>query len=111
MMLATLDRLAFLGGSLRGLAGLDPDRRRRYLAGWRDLGFAVSDRLWAGLVRLTGTLTYMSPATWPGIGFPGPWHGRLDVGLGLRNERPLAANPNPNWDAPSPRREERSHGT
>ncbi|MEB3329543.1 MAG: hypothetical protein VKQ33_09960 [Candidatus Sericytochromatia bacterium] len=110
LMLETLDRLAFLGGSLRGLAGLDPTRRRRYLTGWRDLGLAASDRLWAGLVRLTGTLTYMSPTTWPGIGFPGPWVGRLDVGLGLRNERPLSANPNPSWDAPHPLAQEPPHG-
>jgi hypothetical protein len=99
-MLVALDRLAVLRGSLRGLAGLDDAGRRRYLFGWRDAGLSQADQLWAGLVRLTGTLTYMSPATWPGIGFPGPWHGRLDVGVGLHHERPLAANPNPNWDAP-----------
>lgn len=101
-LLDVLDRMAFLGGSLRGVAGLDVARRRRYLFGWRDAGLAEADRLWAGLVRLTGTFTYMSPATWPGIGYPGPWYGRLDVGVGLRHDRPLAANPNPSWDSPHP---------
>ncbi|MEB3196326.1 MAG: hypothetical protein VKP62_03895 [Candidatus Sericytochromatia bacterium] len=106
LLVDTLDRFSWLSGRSGSLSSWPQVQRERYLAGWRDAPLALSARAWAGLVRLTGTLTYMSPASWPAIQFPGPWYGRLDVGVGLDHRRVLGANPNPHWDRPYPRQPE-----
>ena len=95
-LLDAIEDLTWTTGRLRPFTALSPAERVAYLAAWRDGPLALQRRAFAGLVRLTGMLTYMKPETWPAIAYPGPWIGRFDFGLGLDNLGPLAASPNPN---------------
>ena len=95
-LLDAIEDLTWTTGRLAPFSALDPAARVAYLGAWRDGPLALQRRAFAGLVRLTGMLTYMKPEAWPAIAYPGPWVGRFDFGMGIGNQGPLAASPNPN---------------
>ena len=95
-MLDTLEDLPFLAGSFKPFTTMTPDEQDAYLANWQTSNLGVKRQAFVGLNRLAQMIYYMDARSWPAIGFPGAWVGRLDVGLGLDNQGALAANPNPN---------------
>ncbi|MDB5097103.1 MAG: putative oxidoreductase [Cyanobacteria bacterium RYN_339] len=95
-LLGTFEDYTFLAGRFKPFTMMTPAEQDAYLANWLDSGLGVKRQAGVGLVRLASMLYYMDPGAWPGIRYPGPWVGRIDVGLGLDNQGPMAANPNPN---------------
>ncbi len=95
-LLDALGSLTWTTFRFQPFSALAPADQAAYLASWRDAPFAIQRRGFAAVARLTGMLTYMQPASWEAIGFPGPWLGRVDIGLGLDGQGAMAASPNPN---------------
>lgn len=95
-LLDGLESLTWTTGRLRPFSALAPADQAAYLAAWRDSPLAIQRRGFAAIARMTGTLSYMQPASWEAIGFPGPWIGRIDIGLGADNQGAMATSPNPN---------------
>ena len=94
-LLDTLEQWPVLGGSFTRFTAMAPEAQDAYLRNWQTSSVGTKRQAFVGLNRLAQMVTYMDPATWQGIGFDGPWVGRIDVGLGLDNQGELAANPNP----------------
>lgn len=94
-LLDTLETMPWLAGRFTPFTRMGPEAQDAYLANWMGSGIGMKRQALAGLDRLVQTIYYMDPRSWEAIHFPGPWVGRLDVGLGLDNQGPLAANPNP----------------
>lgn len=95
-LLGAWEDYTFLAGRFGPFTAMAPAEQDAYFANWLESGLGMKRQAAVGLNRLAAMLYYMDPRAWPAIGYPGPWVGRLDVGLGLDNQGPLAANPNPN---------------
>jgi hypothetical protein len=99
-LLDTFEDDPWLAGSWKPFTQMTPQEQDSYLNNWMTSSLGVKRQAFVGLNRLVQMVYFMDPRSWPDIGYDGPWVGRLDVGLGLDNQGPLAANPNPNVFAP-----------
>lgn len=95
-LLDTIEDQTWLALRLTPFTAMTPAEQDAYLATWRDSPVGLMRQAFVGLNRIAGMLSYMAPGSWPAIGYPGPWIGRVDLGLGPDNQGALAANPNPN---------------
>jgi hypothetical protein len=95
-LLDTFEDYTFLAGRFKPFTTMTAQEQDAYIANWLDSSLGVKRQAGVGLTRLAAMLYYMDPRAWPALHYPGPWVGRLDVGLGVDNQGPLAANPNPN---------------
>lgn len=59
--------------------------RQATLGGWEHSRLAIKRLGFQGLKKVISGVFYMQPESWPEIGYPGPWIGRIDVGTGLDN--------------------------
>ncbi len=80
LLLSLLEHGTLLfGHSLSRMSRLDLEDRRVYLAGWGDSGLNVRR---SGFIALKGLLAFYyfaHPATWPAIGYDGPWMDRFEI--------------------------------
>lgn len=94
-LLNSLEDLTWLNLRFRPFTALDADEQAAYLRSWERSALGLQRQGFVALSKLTAMLFYSDPASWPQIGYPGPWIGRYDFGQGIDNQGDLAANPNP----------------
>ncbi|MNX10450.1 hypothetical protein D3C86_401930 [compost metagenome] len=94
-LLNTLEDLTWLNLRFQPFTMLDDDAQAAYLRSWERSSLGLQRQAFVALSKITAMLFYADPASWPQIGYPGPWIGRYDFGQGLANQGDLAANPNP----------------
>jgi hypothetical protein len=94
-LLDVFEDLSYANWHLTPFTTLDASAQDTYLKSWQ-IGFVLQRQGFVGLNRLASMIFYMDERSWKQIGFSGPWVGKRDVGLGLDNQGPMAANPNPN---------------
>lgn len=72
-----------------------PAEQDAILRAWSAAPLWPARQGFTALNKLVATLFYMDPRSWDVLGFAGPWIGRIDMGLGLDNQGPMAAPVNP----------------
>lgn len=95
-LLNTFEDQTWLALRFQAFTAMSPEAQDAYLRAWIDSPLGVMRQGAVALNKLSGMLFYMEPRSWKQIGYPGPWIGRYDFGLGLDNQGDMAANPNPN---------------
>jgi hypothetical protein len=65
--------------TLRSFVDLTPEEQAAALADWRDSSLAARRTLYAALHGLVLAHCYTAEASWAGVGYPGPWLGRIDL--------------------------------
>lgn len=95
-LLATFEDWTWLSLRFKPFTAMSPPERDSYLRAWMESPLGLQRQGFAALNKLAQMLFYMDARSWSLIGFPAPWVGRYDVGLGVDNQGDLAANPNPN---------------
>lgn len=94
-LLNSLEDLAWLNLRFEPFTAMAADTQVAYLQSWQRSPLSLQRQAFSALAKITATLFYMEPESWPQIGYSGPWIGQYDFGLGLDNQGDLAANPNP----------------
>lgn len=94
-LLDAFETMPFLALHCHRFTAMRPSEQEAYLAAWIESPLPMLRQGGIALNKLCAMVFYMDPRSWPQIAFPGPWVGRLDVGLGLDNQGNLPANPNP----------------
>lgn len=95
-LLGTFEDWTWLSMRFKPFTAMSPAEQDGYLQSWMDSPLDLQRQGFAALNRLAAMLFYMDERSWPQIRYAGPWVGRFDAGLGLDNQGPMAANPNPN---------------
>lgn len=78
-VLGLIEHLTFLGGRFRRFTALDPEARRRDLAGWATSRFALRRGAFQAVRGFVDYFAWSRPATRPLTGFLGPWPERVKV--------------------------------
>lgn len=94
-LLNTFEDMPFLSLHFRPFTTMDAKEQDDYLRAWMVSPLGVQRQGFVALNKICAMLFYMDERTWPQIGFPGPWIGKFDFGLGLNNQGPMAAPVNP----------------
>lgn len=94
-LLNSLEDLTWLNLRFQPFTALAPADQKAYLGNWQRSPLGLQRQGFVAISKLCAMLFYMNPASWPQIGYPGPWIGRYDFGQGIDNQGDLAANPNP----------------
>lgn len=95
-LLATFEDWTWLTLRFKPFTAMTAREQDGYLQSWMDSPLDLQRQGFAALNRLAAMLFYMDERSWAQIRYAGPWVGRFDAGLGLDNQGPMAANPNPN---------------
>ncbi|MFN3430243.1 MAG: gluconate 2-dehydrogenase subunit 3 family protein [Candidatus Sericytochromatia bacterium] len=95
-LLNTFEDMTVLALRFRPFTTMAPAEQDAYLRAWSDSPLGLQRQAFVGLNRLATMLHYMDARTWPGIGFAGPWVGKVNAGYGLDNQGPMSAPVNPN---------------
>lgn len=85
-LLNVLEDVPLLSLSLTPFTSLNESERLARLRNWEHSRLALKRRGFQGLKKLAASAFYALPPSWPEIGYPGPWIGRIDVGTGLDNQ-------------------------
>ncbi len=102
-LLNSLEDLTWLNLRFQPFSAMDAAAQDAYLSSWQQSSLSLQRQGFVALNKISAMLFYMDPASWPQIGYPGPWIGRYDFGLGMDNQGNLAANPNPHVFESMPR--------
>lgn len=94
-LLNSLENLTWLNLRFKPFTALSDAEQEAYLRSWQKSAIDLQRQGFVALAKITAMLFYADPASWPQIGFTGPWIGRFDFGLGLDNQGDMPANPNP----------------
>jgi len=68
-----------LAGSVAAFHELPAGQRSAVVADWSNSTLAVRRQVFNALRALLLAHAYADPVTWPEIGYPGPWIGRVDL--------------------------------
>lgn len=94
-LLNTFEDQTWLALRLQPFTAMAPAAQDAYVAAWLDGPLPVMRQGAVALNKLAGMLYFMDPRAWTAIGYPGPWIGRYDFGLGLDNQGEMPESPNP----------------
>ncbi|MEX2611873.1 MAG: twin-arginine translocation signal domain-containing protein [Gemmatimonadota bacterium] len=78
-VLGLVEHMTPLGGRLRRFTALPLERRRAYLAGWRDSRFNLRRGAYNALRGFVAFFAFADDATRPLTGFGGPWPEHIQV--------------------------------
>ncbi|HEY9724621.1 MAG TPA: gluconate 2-dehydrogenase subunit 3 family protein [Oscillatoriaceae cyanobacterium] len=95
-LLDTFEDWTWLALHFKPFTAMGPEEQDAYLRAWQSSPLALQRQGFSGLNKTCAMLFYMDPRSWPQIGYPGPWIGKFDFGLGLDNQGAMAAPVNPN---------------
>jgi hypothetical protein len=92
--LESLEELTWFQGHLQPFTALPRAAQEGVIRAWMQ-GSAGQRQAMAALLRLIAFHHHVQPGSFGALAYAGPWVGRVDVGLGLKNRGAMAANPNP----------------